>query len=156
VVVMIASLTEAAKTSRWNEILSKLMWELQHLTTSMSVRKENEGFPEAVFRAFYTAVTAWRVTDWLWQSRRNTRNLWIARLLQGSRRRPRLVRFTPIAAVMVQCPKRSRSARSGLFNSLECRERLLCDVAGMAQLSHILYSVGVGAELLGIVSKLSY
>jgi hypothetical protein len=51
------------------------MWELQHLTTSMSVRKENKGFPEAVFRAFYTAVTAWHVTDWLWQSRAETREI---------------------------------------------------------------------------------
>src|ERR1700683_2706025 len=52
----------------------KLAWELQHLTDSMSVWKEDEGaYPEPVFRAFNTAVTAWHISDWLWQSSVDTR-----------------------------------------------------------------------------------
>jgi hypothetical protein len=51
----------------------KLAWELQHLTDSMSVWEDNGPYPEPVFRAFNTAVTAWHITDWLWQSSPETR-----------------------------------------------------------------------------------
>jgi hypothetical protein len=51
----------------------KLVWELQYLTDSMSVWVDDGGYPEPVFRAFNTAVTAWHLTDWLWQSSPETR-----------------------------------------------------------------------------------
>ena len=47
-------------------MLSKLIWEIQRLTDAMSVW--NDKFPEPIFMAFNTAVTAWHITDWLWQS----------------------------------------------------------------------------------------
>jgi hypothetical protein len=53
----------------------KLAWELQHLTNSMSVWEENSPYPEPIFRAFNTAVTAWHVSDWLWQSNTETRSV---------------------------------------------------------------------------------
>jgi hypothetical protein len=46
----------------------KLAWELQHLTTSLSVWEDNDGAPEPLFRAANTAITAWHLSDWLWQS----------------------------------------------------------------------------------------
>jgi hypothetical protein len=46
----------------------KLAWELEHLTTCMSVWEEEEPYSEAIFRAFKTAVTAWHISDWPWQS----------------------------------------------------------------------------------------
>jgi hypothetical protein len=52
---------------------AKLAWELQHLTEAMSAWKDNAAFPEPVFRAFNTAVTAWHISDWLWQSSPETR-----------------------------------------------------------------------------------
>ena len=54
-------------------MLSKLFWEIEGLSNAMSVWKDNEQFPEAIFRAFNTAVTGWHITDWLWQSRPETR-----------------------------------------------------------------------------------
>jgi hypothetical protein len=48
---------------------AKLAWELQHLTTSMSVWEDSGPYPEPIFRAFNTAVTAWHISDWLWQSK---------------------------------------------------------------------------------------
>jgi hypothetical protein len=51
----------------------KLAWELQHLTSSMSVWEDEGPYPEAIFRAFNTAVTAWHISDWLWQSSPETR-----------------------------------------------------------------------------------
>jgi hypothetical protein len=51
----------------------KLAWELQHLTDCMSVWVDNGGYPEPLFRAFNTAVTAWHISDWLWQSSPETR-----------------------------------------------------------------------------------
>jgi hypothetical protein len=52
---------------------AKLAWELQHLTDCMSVWVDNGGYPEPIFRAFNTAVTAWHVSDWLWQFSAETR-----------------------------------------------------------------------------------
>jgi hypothetical protein len=46
----------------------KLVWELHHLIDSMSVWVDDGGYPEPAFRAFNTAVTAWHLSDWLWQS----------------------------------------------------------------------------------------
>lgn len=46
---------------------TKLTWELNALMTSMSVWKDNDAAPEPLFHAFNTAVTAWHITDWLWQ-----------------------------------------------------------------------------------------
>ncbi|MGJ4941670.1 hypothetical protein ACQR1W_13940 [Bradyrhizobium sp. HKCCYLS1011] len=46
---------------------TKLAWELNGLMNSMSVWKDNEAAPEPLFHAFNTAVTAWHVSDWLWQ-----------------------------------------------------------------------------------------
>lgn len=45
----------------------KLAWELNALMASMSVWKDNEAAPEALFHAFNTAITAWHISDWLWQ-----------------------------------------------------------------------------------------
>lgn len=56
-------------------MLSKLLWEIDKLITSLSVWTKNEGFPEPIFIAFNAAVTAWHMTDWLWQSRPETREL---------------------------------------------------------------------------------
>jgi hypothetical protein len=50
------------------QMLAKLLWEIDHLTHEMSVWKDNEPFPAAVFMAFNAVVTAWHITDWLWQS----------------------------------------------------------------------------------------
>jgi hypothetical protein len=36
---------------------------------------ERKEFPEPLFIAFNTAVTAWHITDWLWESRESTRAL---------------------------------------------------------------------------------
>jgi hypothetical protein len=46
---------------------TKLAWELNALMGSMSVWKDNEPAPEPLFHAFNTAITAWHLTDWLWQ-----------------------------------------------------------------------------------------
>jgi hypothetical protein len=51
----------------------KLAWELQQLTESMSVWVENDPYPEPLFWAFNTAVTAWHISDWLWQSNAKNR-----------------------------------------------------------------------------------
>jgi hypothetical protein len=56
-------------------MLSKLLWEIQRLMDAMSVWKDNEIFPEPIFMAFNTAVTAWHITDWLWQSSPKTRQV---------------------------------------------------------------------------------
>ncbi len=48
-------------------MFTKLAWELNALMNSMSVWKDNEAAPEPLFHAFNTAITAWHVTDWLWQ-----------------------------------------------------------------------------------------
>jgi hypothetical protein len=49
-------------------MLAKLLWEIRELTTNMSVWVDNEEFPVAIFTAFNAAVTAWHITDWIWQS----------------------------------------------------------------------------------------
>lgn len=54
-------------------MITKLMWELENLTKSMSVWTDNRGIPVPIFIAFNTAVTAWHITDWLWQSNPQTR-----------------------------------------------------------------------------------
>ncbi|MGJ5068185.1 hypothetical protein [Bradyrhizobium oligotrophicum] len=46
---------------------TKLAWELNALMNSMSVWKDNEAAPEPLFHAFNTSVTAWHMSDWLWQ-----------------------------------------------------------------------------------------
>jgi hypothetical protein len=56
-------------------MVSKLYFELLQLMDSGSVWKENGSFPEPLFFAFNTAVTAWHITDWLWESRESTRVL---------------------------------------------------------------------------------
>ena len=54
-------------------MVAKLMWELENLTKSMSVWTDNKGYPVPIFAAFNTAITAWHITDWLWQSNPQTR-----------------------------------------------------------------------------------
>jgi hypothetical protein len=54
-------------------MFAKFAWELQHLTTCMSVWEDHGGYPEPIFRAFNTAVTAWHISDWLWQANPATR-----------------------------------------------------------------------------------
>ena len=53
---------------------TKLAWELNALMNSMSVWKDNEAAPEPLFHAFNTAITAWHISDWLWQHRPETRS----------------------------------------------------------------------------------
>jgi hypothetical protein len=53
---------------------TKLAWELNALMSSMSVWKDNEAAPEPLFHAFNTAITAWHLTDWLWQYQPETRS----------------------------------------------------------------------------------
>jgi hypothetical protein len=50
------------------QMLAKLLWEIQELTTAMSVWVDNEPFPVAIFIAFNAVITAWHITDWVWQS----------------------------------------------------------------------------------------
>lgn len=54
-------------------MVSKLMWELESLNNSTSVWSENGPYPVPLFVAFNTAITAWHITDWLWQSNPQTR-----------------------------------------------------------------------------------
>ena len=56
-----------------HHMLSKLLWEIYELTNSMSVWEESGSWPVPMFQAFNTAVTAWHITDWLWQSNLETR-----------------------------------------------------------------------------------
>jgi hypothetical protein len=50
------------------QMVAKLLWEIRELTSAMSVWVDNEEFPVAIFTAFNAAVTAWHITDWIWQS----------------------------------------------------------------------------------------
>jgi hypothetical protein len=56
-------------------MVSKLYFEIMKLMDSTSVWTKNESFPEPLFFAFNTAVTAWHITDWLWESSQKTRHL---------------------------------------------------------------------------------
>jgi hypothetical protein len=49
-------------------MLSKLLWELDSLSKSLSVWTKKTEFPEPLFVAWNAVVTAWHITDWLWQS----------------------------------------------------------------------------------------
>jgi len=49
------------------QMLAKLLWEVGELTDAMSVWVDNEEFPKAIFIAFNAVVTAWHMTDWVWQ-----------------------------------------------------------------------------------------
>jgi len=49
-------------------MLSKLLWEIDGLSRSLSVWTKRTEFPEPLFIAWNAAVTAWHITDWLWQS----------------------------------------------------------------------------------------
>lgn len=49
-------------------MLSKLLWEIDNLSRSLSVWTKRGEFPEPLFIAYNAAVTAWHITDWLWQS----------------------------------------------------------------------------------------
>lgn len=49
-------------------MLSKLLWEIEHLSSSLSVWTKRTEFPEPLFIVWNAAVTAWHITDWLWQS----------------------------------------------------------------------------------------
>lgn len=49
-------------------MLSKLVWEMESLSKSLSVWTQRGEFPEPLFIAWNAAVTAWHITDWLWQS----------------------------------------------------------------------------------------
>jgi hypothetical protein len=54
-------------------MMAKLVWELEKLMDSMSVWTDNKGYAVPIFAAFNTAVTAWHISDWLWQSRTEPR-----------------------------------------------------------------------------------
>ena len=56
-------------------MVSKLYFEILELMESLSVWTKSGEFPEPLFIAFNTAVTAWHITDWLWESREPTRAL---------------------------------------------------------------------------------
>jgi hypothetical protein len=55
------------------QMLAKLFLETRELTDKMSVWIDNEEFPVAVFIAFNAVVTAWHITDWIWQFSRERR-----------------------------------------------------------------------------------
>src|SRR5579862_4975317 len=55
------------------QMLAKLLWEIDCLTSNMSVWVDNEPFPVAIFTAFNAVVTAWHITDWIWQSGKERR-----------------------------------------------------------------------------------
>jgi hypothetical protein len=54
-------------------MMAKLVWELETLMKSTSVWTDNKGYAAPIFAAFNTAVTAWHISDWLWQSCAETR-----------------------------------------------------------------------------------
>jgi hypothetical protein len=54
-------------------MVSKPYFEIMKLMDSLSVWTKSREFPEPLFIAFNTAVTAWHITDWLWESRESTR-----------------------------------------------------------------------------------
>jgi hypothetical protein len=49
-------------------MLSKLLWEIDSLSRSLSVWTKRTEFPTPLFIVWNAAVTAWHITDWLWQS----------------------------------------------------------------------------------------
>jgi hypothetical protein len=49
-------------------MLSKLLWEIDNLSKSLSVWTPRGEFPEPLFFVWNAVVTAWHITDWLWQS----------------------------------------------------------------------------------------
>jgi len=69
-----SELTNVFGLNKPQHMLTKLYIELQRLMESLSVWKKNEGFPEPLFNAFNTAVTAWHMTDWLWEVNATTRD----------------------------------------------------------------------------------
>ena len=48
-------------------MVSKLYFEIMKLIDSLSVWTKSREFPKPLFIAFNTAVTAWHITDWLWE-----------------------------------------------------------------------------------------
>jgi hypothetical protein len=50
-------------------MVSKLLWEIDSLSRSLSVWTKSEGCPEPLFIVWNAAITAWHITDWLWQSK---------------------------------------------------------------------------------------
>jgi len=54
--------------NRPQHMLSKLLWEIDSLSKSLSVWTKRSEFPEPLFIVWNAAVTAWHITDWLWQS----------------------------------------------------------------------------------------
>ena len=65
-------------SSRWtirSKCLQSYFGEIDCLTTNMSVWVDNEPFPVAIFTAFNAVVTAWHITDWLWQSSKERRQV---------------------------------------------------------------------------------
>jgi hypothetical protein len=70
-----SDITNVFGLSEPQHMLSKLYFEIMKLLDSMSVWTERREFPEPLFIAFNTAVTAWHIADWLWESRESTRAL---------------------------------------------------------------------------------
>jgi len=57
------------------QMIAKLLWEVSELTDAMSVWVDNEEFPKAIFIAFNAVVTAWHITDWVWQLSKERRQI---------------------------------------------------------------------------------
>jgi hypothetical protein len=53
--------------------LVSLYWEVHQLMDAMSAWTKTNSFPEPIFYASNAAITAWHISDWLWQSRPETR-----------------------------------------------------------------------------------
>jgi hypothetical protein len=49
-------------------MLSKLLWEIDSLSRSLSAWTKKTEFPVPLFVVWNAVVTAWHITDWLWQS----------------------------------------------------------------------------------------
>ncbi len=59
----------------------KLFWEIDGLMKEMSVHHENDQWPDAaIFIAFNAVITAWHISDWLWQSNPENRKKLASRL----------------------------------------------------------------------------
>ena len=62
-------------------MLRKLFWEFNMFMKAMSVPHDDKQWPDAaIFIAFNTAITAWHISDWIWQSDPKTRVKMASRL----------------------------------------------------------------------------
>jgi hypothetical protein len=67
--------------SKPQHMLRKLFWEFDMLMGTLSVHHDDKQWPDAaIFIAFNTAITAWHISDWIWQSNPETRSKMASKL----------------------------------------------------------------------------